>query len=48
MGSVNNAHHTIVKHIKRKEYEDLLKRVAAYKIFGEDADIEFFNGRSKS
>ena len=30
------------------EYEDLLKRVAAYKIFGEDADIEFFNGRSKS
>lgn len=32
----------------KKEYEDLLKRVAAYKIFGEDADIEFFNGRSKS
>ena len=32
----------------KKEYKDLLKRVAAYKIFGEDADIEFFNGRSKS
>ena len=32
----------------KAEYEELLKRVAAYKIFGEDADIEFFNGRSKN
>lgn len=32
----------------KQEYEELLKRVAAYKIFGEDADIEFYYGRPKN
>lgn len=32
----------------KAEYENLIKRVAAYKMFGEDADIEFFTGNSKA
>lgn len=34
----------------KAEYEDLLKRIAAYQMFGENADIEFFtgNGQDKS
>lgn len=31
----------------KAEYEDLLKRVAAYQIFGENADIEFFTGNGQ-
>lgn len=30
----------------KQEYEDLLKRVAAYQMFGENAEIEFFYGHT--